>query len=95
MTSKSLISECFPFHSIKQAAEDALRRFYLSETPANELSLPSQTLDDEFSAQLDIDKRAGPQDIWKLGRSTATGTPAEEFRPSRIGHSEVVFGSRG
>ncbi|PWN93266.1 ribonuclease III, partial [Acaromyces ingoldii] len=31
-----------------RAAEDALRRFYLSETPAHELSLPSQTLDREF-----------------------------------------------
>lgn len=79
-----------------RAAEDALRRFYLSETPASHISLPSITLDEDLppSDGLQLDDSFGFQDVWSLDRPHPTSNMAQAFRPGPLGKSEVVFGSK-
>jgi large subunit ribosomal protein L44 len=78
-----------------RAAEDALRRFYLSERPLADLSLPSITLDPSFlssSAEEGLDDSA-LRTVWDIDAKEKR--PAMPFRPSEIGQSEVIFGSKG
>jgi hypothetical protein len=80
-----------------RAAEDALRRFYLSERPIKEISLPSSTLDNEFmavaSGSLDGGEE-GHRSVWDIDASNVQVKVASPFRPSQIGQSEVVYGSK-
>lgn len=77
-----------------RAAEDALRRFYMSETPIEHISLPSLTLD------LDLATAAGSnlnslafRDIWRVGQDVLP-VSSQNFKPAPIGQSEVIFGSK-
>jgi hypothetical protein len=77
-----------------RAAEDALRRFYLSERPMDEISLPSMTLDGEFgSANAEHQEQMTVWDIDAKDQHRSSLIPA--FQASQIGHSEVIFGSKG
>lgn len=79
-----------------RAAEDALRRFYMSETPAASISLPSTTLDLDFMPEGAAESlEPGFKDIWQIGdEETQAGTAQQSFRPSPLGNSEIVFGSK-
>jgi large subunit ribosomal protein L44 len=74
-----------------RAAEDALRRFYLSERPIEQLSLPSITLDADFTSA-DVQEIPEQKTIWNID---STIQSSSVFTASPIGHSEVVFGSKG
>lgn len=80
-----------------RAAEDALRRFYLSETPNANISLPSITLDGELPSSLEDENGGiGFKDIWSIDQLPNTGKPlANAFRPAPLGMSEVIFGNKG
>lgn len=81
-----------------RAAEDALRRFYLSERPMGEISLPSMTLDTEVGSKLPEEPLAVRRSIWEIDAvpsGVQNRPPALAFQASKIGHSEVVFGSKG
>ncbi|UZJ57444.1 hypothetical protein CBS101457_006764 [Exobasidium rhododendri] len=77
-----------------RAAEDALRRFYLSERPIAEISLPSVTLDGNFTSSIAEEAvEDGRRTVWDIDADRKqTATP---FQPSEIGQSEVIFGSKG
>jgi len=80
-----------------RAAEDALRRFYLSERPMEEISLPSMTLDADFTSS---DNQGGATSgsehttIWNIDADAREQPLPPVFRASPIGHSEVIFGSK-
>lgn len=79
-----------------RAAEDSLRRFYLSERPAGELSLPSTTLEVDFAPPSPEDAAVGGQrGVWNVDREHEPASAKRPFVPSQIGKSEVVFGSKG
>lgn len=78
-----------------RAAEDALRRFYLSERPIGEISLPSTTLDTEVGSTLPEEPLAEQRTIWEIDAPPGVQNgSAMVFQASKIGHSEVVFGSK-
>lgn len=80
-----------------RAAQDALRRFYLSETPSTSISLPSTTLDMELDTDLDAESRAGSfafKDIWSVDHPVGLKTTASAFQPGPLGVSEVTYNSR-
>ena len=68
------------------AAEDALRRLYLSEKPDDSFTLPSTTLDDAFSGQAPL-----PHSL----KMAASRTMAPVHVPQPLGRSEVLHESRG
>lgn len=80
-----------------RAAEDALRRFYLSETPLTNISLPSITLDDELTSNSEEENIGfGYKDIWSIDQPLRAGKPlSDAFRPAPLGMSEVIFGNKG
>lgn len=69
-----------------RAAEDALRRLYLSEKPDDSFTLPSTTLDDTFSGQAPL-----PHSL----KMAASRTMAPVHVPQPLGRSEVLHESRG
>ena len=58
-----------------RAAEDALRRLYLAETPLGDFDLPSSTLDAQFGGS---------------SGASADGAAAQAFKAQPIGESEVL-----
>lgn len=81
-----------------RAAEDALRRFYLSERPVDEISLPSMTLDGEFGSNSNAELHQQEQPtVWDIDADDDHQPPRllPVFQASQIGHSEVIFGSKG
>lgn len=79
-----------------RAAEDALRRFYMSETPNSNISLPSITLDGGLPSSLNEENNGiGFKDIWSIDQLPDTGKSlSSAFRPAPLGMSEVIFGNK-
>ncbi|WFD30550.1 54S ribosomal protein L3 mitochondrial [Malassezia sp. CBS 17886] len=69
-----------------RAAEDALRRLYLAETPTGPFDVPSVTLDGTFAGH-------GPVPF-SLQNSAAPAQP-RRYTPQPLGRTEVLHSSRG